>query len=504
MIEALDLAANEALPVVERSGLAELLPVGGGTAPHVYADGGQWTQVATDANGTWSYWRLTAPITEVTAPGTSCTNDFKATYQLRLVMCVDREICPVVIDAARSVMSALRGADPWTLLNLRRTSTINAVRAEVDSARVYQQEFGQQGNVPPNKVLIAIDVTAVAIGRPECFEPCGPVRSLLCAAVASASWERIKACMTAGQIADAEDDLCEGGGPCDPTTVNGVEIDGQTVTITQGGVEVGTVNTATGEVVVPECPPTEVDVTVNDTAFGTATGSTFDVPVVDGTGTEVGSKVGPDWVVPTAKSLCQLVTEGTSAEVATCIASAGKRPGVLAELIPTVDNADVLAQIIDPLTPSQDAVVAVIVQLRDSAANNIGVADTYAPGTTTTKTAPDGSVQRRDSAGTAIGSAIPVRSGQTDVGVTCPDGVVTIRNSVPTTLHTVSVRSNGSATQAIADSTITRPDGTTVGLPATVALDVRDYRSGIAYNFGRILHSGQVAAPYRTGDEGSM
>jgi hypothetical protein len=214
-----------------------------------------------------------------------------------------------------------------------------------------------------------------------------------------------------------------------------------------------------------------VDVTVNDTPFGTATGGTFDVSVVDGTGTAVGSKVGDDWVVPTAKSLCQLVTEGTSEEVATCVTASGKRQGVLAELIPTVDPANVLADIIGPMTPEQDDVVAVTVQLRDSAANNIGSADTYAAGTNTTKTA--------------------------------PDGTVTIRNSVPTTLHSVAVKSNGSETQDIADSTITRPDATTEGLPATVALDVRNYRSGIAYQFGLVLASGQTTA-YRTGDEGSF
>ena len=95
-------------------------------------------------------------------------------------------------------------------------------------------------------------------------------------------------------------------------------------------------------------------------------------------------------VVPTALTLCQQVTAGTSAEVATCVISSGKRAGVLAELIPTVDTADVLAQVIGPLTPPQDAVVAVTVQLRDSGGTNIGAPDVYTPGTNTTKTAPDG------------------------------------------------------------------------------------------------------------------
>jgi len=112
----------------------------------------------------------------------------------------------------------------------------------------------------------------------------------------------------------------------------------------------------------------------------------------------------------------------------------------------------------------------VTIQLVDTAAANIGSPDVYAPGTNTTKTAPDGSV--------------------------------TIRNSVPTTLHTVAVKSNGAATQDIADSTITRPDGTTVGLAATVALDVRGYRSGILYMGGINNWSGQSTV-YRAGDEGT-
>lgn len=50
---------------------------------------------------------------------------------------------------------------------------------------------------------------------------------------------------------------CEGSGPCDPTTVNGVESDTPTITVLQGGVQVGTLNPATGVHTVPECeePP---------------------------------------------------------------------------------------------------------------------------------------------------------------------------------------------------------------------------------------------------------
>lgn len=142
------------------------------------------------------------------------------------------------------------------------------------------------------------------------------------------------------------------------------------------------------------------------------------------------------------------------------------------------------------------------VQRKDSGGGDIGAPIAILAEDSINVTCPDATVQLKDSAGNNIGSADSYLSNSSN-NKTAPDGTVTINNSVPTLLHTVGVKSNGSATQAIADSTITKPDGTTVGLPATVALDVRNYRSGIAYSLGRILHSGQKTV-YRTGDEGTM
>ena len=223
IIEALDLSASQVLPVATRHGLAERQ----GNAPHVYTEGGNWTPIATDAGGTFSYWRLVSPVTETSVDGTSCNNDFKATYQLRLVCFLDREVCPTVIDAARSAMSAMRNTDDdiRSALKLRRLD-IDTARLDVDSARVYGSEFGGSGDVPPNRQLVAIDVTVVAIGKAECFVPCGEVKSLLCATISAASWARIKACMSDGQIEAATDDLCDGGVACPfdiTVSVNGVE-----------------------------------------------------------------------------------------------------------------------------------------------------------------------------------------------------------------------------------------------------------------------------------------
>ena len=220
IIDALDLAASEQLPTGARSGLAELRPVTGGTAPYVDGGAGQWTQVAGDAAGTFSYWRLTSPIVEVDTDGPSCNDYFQATYQLRLVSMVNRAQCGQVVDNARSAASAIRDVDVAAALGLSKPRTgVSKVSVDVDSRKVYQNEFGTAGDVPPNLTLVAIDVTFLAVGSAACFAPCETPESLLCMSIARATWAKIKACMSVVQIDAAQADLCEGGGPCEPVTI---------------------------------------------------------------------------------------------------------------------------------------------------------------------------------------------------------------------------------------------------------------------------------------------
>lgn len=135
-----------------------------------------------------------------------------------------------------------------------------------------------------------------------------------------------------------------------------------------------------------DCDPFEL--TVNGADFDTVDdpcGAAYNVRVEDVNNNLVGSKVGSNWVIPSAT-----------------------------------------------------------VQLKDSAGNNIGSADSYLPGSSSNKTAPDGSVQRQDSAGVNIGTAIAVRSNQTGLAVVCPDGTVNVQNLNGTTLGSPTVKSNGS------------------------------------------------------------
>jgi hypothetical protein len=90
-----------------------------------------------------------------------------------------------------------------------------------------------------------------------------------------------------------------------------------------------------------------------------------------------------------------------------------------------------------------------------------------------------------DSAAVNIGSPVAYKSNSSN-NLTAPDGSVTIRNSVPTTLHTVAVKSNGSATQAISDSTavIKNLNGTTIKTEAIPAAVSENITAPIPLKFG--------------------
>ncbi len=74
-----------------------------------------------------------------------------------------------------------------------------------------------------------------------------------------------------------------------------------------------------------------------------------------------------------------------------------------------------------------------------------------------------------------------------------------VRNSLNTQISEHEVGDPGIA----GDSVITRPDASTFGLPATVPFDIRVLRSGIVYDFGQMLHTGQLTV-FRAGDEASL
>lgn len=158
---------------------------------------------------------------------------------------------------------------------------------------------------------------------------------------------------------------CTGEIPCDPTTVNGTESTTPTILVQQGGVEVGTLDPITGVHTVPECDPCgPFTVTVNDVIefaeVADPCDGSLNVPVVNEADEPVGTLVDGKIVVPTAESLCGLITDATAEEVGICAISSGKRPDLLAYMIPTVPEGDTVAQVYDVMTPAQQDLITAL------------------------------------------------------------------------------------------------------------------------------------------------
>jgi hypothetical protein len=164
--------------------------------------------------------------------------------------------------------------------------------------------------------------------------------------------------------------------PCDPlvVTINGevaAEVEepcGETVPFIVVDSESNPVEVTLnrGAIVVDAlpCPPDEpcpVEVYINDTLVKTVA-DPCDEPsvffeVLNEDNEQVGTFNTPDkWVVPTAKSLCALVTEATAEEVVICVKSSGKANDVRCSLLGDVEPSGAQTQILDCVTTgTQDA-----------------------------------------------------------------------------------------------------------------------------------------------------
>jgi hypothetical protein len=224
------------------------------------------------------------------------------------------------------------------------------------------------------------------------------------------------AALTTQQRTDLEaefgQDGSDSGEVCPPTTVNGTESNVRDITVVQGGQQVGTLNPETGEHTVPQCEP-QLELRLNDGR-----------------------------VYKTLNLECGL--QGYN----NVVAYPDGTP--IGEWNAGQDRIEV---------PAPAAPCPLGYTLQDSAANVLlsGIINNPCDEPSLLLTAPDGSFQRKDSAGTNIGTPIAVRSGQTGVEVTCPDA--TVRSAASTPLYTAAVLSNGTLT--LAPVRITKGDGST-------------------------------------------
>ena len=230
-------------PVATRYGLATL----GERGPLQHVGGDQYVPIAVDNTAPWSYWRVgeirSSPYDLFTCePGAL----HKVTFRLVLLLPNTCNAQSILIAAGNGVASSMPSA----------RTMLGAVRAKVVGQRTSTDGVAQQeriDNLPLQWSLLALDVDVEIVGTATCLIGCEDSPSALCAIIATASNAEVVAC-----LGDRVDEICDGSGPCAPTTLNGVEIVGTAGIVKQGGVQVGTVDPATGIVTVPECDPCPV------------------------------------------------------------------------------------------------------------------------------------------------------------------------------------------------------------------------------------------------------
>jgi hypothetical protein len=251
LIQVLNVAA-ETLPVDKRYGWAQIVQ----GVPSVHIEGTQWKSVVQDTNGTWSYVRINGQTrVEPVDIGEPC-GGVRVRLPLRLVALIDRSDCGelpgLLVQTAGSIRQARK-----QFLAASGAYRINfaSILWQIDDFAT--QEFQPLPQIPTNRVLVAIDVIMEVDGREDCFEGCGELTDVVCAIIAKASNAKVIECLGPTRVAQ----ICD----IPPTTVNGTESDIPTITVLQGGVQVGTLNPATGVHTVPPCPepctdPLSVDV----------------------------------------------------------------------------------------------------------------------------------------------------------------------------------------------------------------------------------------------------
>jgi len=287
--------AAETLPVDTRHGWAQLVE----GRPRVHVGSGQWVDVANDLNGSWSYVRVNGQArVEPVDIGEPCSG-VKVRIPFRLVALVDRSACDelpgLLVQTAGSIRQAKK-----QFITASRAVRVGFPSISWQVGGFESQEFQPVPNIPTDRALVAIDVLMEVDGREDCFDGCGALTDVVCAIIARASNDKVVDCLGPERVAE----ICEGGGPCPPTTVNGEESDTPTITVLQGGNPVGTLNPATGVVTIPECPEgctepytikwdvdgTEITILVDADPCGgeavLACDTPIDAVVVEGAGTE--------------------------------------------------------------------------------------------------------------------------------------------------------------------------------------------------------------------------
>jgi hypothetical protein len=285
-----DAAYGGSLPVTTRHLFAQII----NGVPAVHNGSGQFTPVANDLNGSWSYQRFRGNI-EVTPSqlsGDPCAG-VRMLIPLRIVALLPRDTC---IADAQVVAASLRGASKAVKIATGAQS-VSVDRVTWNVAENASAEFNPAPQIPTTKALLIIDLTVTVEASQACISECEPT-DVVCAIIAKASNAKVVECLGTERV----NQICNTD--CPATTVNGEESDTPTITVLQGGIEVGTLNPATGVVTIEECPEgctdpytikwdvdgTEITILVDEDPCGgeavLSCDTLIDAVVVEGAGTD--------------------------------------------------------------------------------------------------------------------------------------------------------------------------------------------------------------------------
>jgi hypothetical protein len=320
IIEVLDIIADGRLSAPTRYGLAELKPIGEGSAPAVYVSGGSWTNITVDSGGNWSYWRLTEKVKEYPDTRTAACLLLTQEQSLRLVTLVDREVCDNLPDIARASASdmrrgsqGVRAAIPGSIVEISVTGI------DTDTERVFASEFKGIGQgVNTNKALVAIDLVVKVTASEQCFDACGSPVDLTCRIIDVASNAKVVDCLGPTRVEEICNTdcptMCEQVAEADGAEVVECIADDQMNLALCAAIArpestadiivecIGNADKTDGvrALICVACDDATVELNGVEVAT-VAAGDTVDIPVLQG-GSPVGSWNGTQWIIPACPS----------------------------------------------------------------------------------------------------------------------------------------------------------------------------------------------------------
>ena len=208
-----DAAYGSALPVTTRHVFAQIL----NGVPVVHAGGGQFTPIANDLNGSWSYQRIrgNVDVQATDLAGDPCQG-VRVTIPLRIVALMSRDTC---LESAEVAMASLRNSAKDAAI-ATGAFDVRFDRVSWALAENASPEFSPAPQIPTSKALLIIDLSIAVIATQSCITGCDPT-DVTCAIIGAASLDKIAEC-----LGDRLSELCGGGGPCDPLNYSLRDTDG--------------------------------------------------------------------------------------------------------------------------------------------------------------------------------------------------------------------------------------------------------------------------------------